>query len=86
LYRWDKNIADKINAEQDSEMQKGTGAGEENMPWHGGSAKMEDLSKHRKLLREEAKRLLEGKARWQPTWKTLDEKGVMFPQLGRSMP
>jgi hypothetical protein len=59
---------------------------EKDMPWHGGSANMQALSEHRRRLREEAKQLLAGKARWQPTWKTLDEKGVVSPSLGRSMP
>jgi hypothetical protein len=86
--RWDKNIADSANDEQDHQAQTGPmgNSREENMPWHGGSAKMEELSEHRRLLREEARLLLDGKARWQPTWKTLDEKGVVSPQLGRSMP
>jgi hypothetical protein len=87
LCRWDKGIADMQKAEQDASMNSGAlgGAREENMPWHGGSTQMEDLSEHRRLLRQEAKLLLSGKARWQPTWKTLDEKGVVSPSLGRSM-
>jgi hypothetical protein len=87
VYRWDKGIADSLKKEQDMAMKNGAMAGGrvENMPWHGGSAQMEDLSAHRKRLRQEAKLLLEGKARWQPTWKTLDQKGVLSPSLGRSM-
>jgi hypothetical protein len=87
LCRWDKGIADSLKAEQDEAMNSGAlgGGREENMPWHGGSTEMEALSQHRRLLRQEAKLLLSGKARWQPTWKTLDEKGVVSPSLGRSM-
>jgi hypothetical protein len=85
--RWDKGIADSLKKEQDDAMNTGALAGgrEENMPWHGGSTQMEELSEHRRRLRQEAKMLLAGKARWQPTWKTLDEKGVVSPSLGRSM-
>jgi hypothetical protein len=82
--RWDKDIADSIKKEQDNTM-SAEGHYEKNMPWHGGSTQLEELSEHRRRLRQEAKMLLAGKARWQPTWKTLDEKGVVYPSLGRSM-